>query len=200
MGRESPISLFRIELFVAILATAILAVAFAAVATAVLAATAATLLAFAAHQFGHVSHFLGCCFTALQNLAAEVELLACQWVVEVDLHLVVSDGENKTQEAVAVLVLQRKDGTDFHVLSVKLAIDCEDILVKFDDALLDTLAVCLVRCQLEVELLALGAFQDLLLKSWEGSAHAADEDERTLILSLLNQYLVAVLSVCNVIK
>ena len=97
--------------------------------TAVSVATAASSVAFSAHELCHSCHFLGSSLTALSYLTLEVEYLASQRMVEVYFHLAVTDFQYHTIEAVAVLVLQRKDGAYLYVLCVKLAVDGEDFLL-----------------------------------------------------------------------
>lgn len=80
------------------------------------------------------------------------------------------------------------------MLSVKLTIDGEDLLVQLDDTLLDVLTVSLVWSQLEVELVTLVEVDYLSLERREGSSHATDEDERTIFLCLLNQLLVTIVT------
>ena len=46
--------------------------------------------------------------------------------------------------------------------------------------------VSLLRVQLEVELFTFSQVYHLLFKSWQGNAHTADEDERTLVGSALD--------------
>ena len=101
------------------------AFAFAAVSVA----TAASAVAFSAHELCHSCHFLGSSLAALSYLTLEVEYLASQRMVEVYFHLAVTDFQYHTIEAVAVLVLQRNDGAYLYVLCVKLAVDGEDFLL-----------------------------------------------------------------------
>ena len=111
-------------------------VAFAATMTftafafsAVSVATAASAVAFSAHELCHSCHFLGSSLAALSYLTLEVEYLASQRMVEVYFHLAVTDFQYYTVEAVAVLVLQRNDGDYLYVLCVKLAVDGEEFLL-----------------------------------------------------------------------
>ena len=97
--------------------------------TAVSVATATSAVAFSAHELCHSCHFLGSSLAALCYLTLEVEHLASQRMVEVYFHLAVTDFQYHTIEAVAVLVLQRDDGTYLYVLCVKLAVDGEDFLL-----------------------------------------------------------------------
>lgn len=97
--------------------------------TAVSVATAASAVAFSAHELCHSCHFLGSSLAALSYLTLEVEYLASQRMVEVNFHLAVTDFQYHTIEAVAVLVLQRNDGAYLYVLCVKLAVDGEDFLL-----------------------------------------------------------------------
>ena len=97
--------------------------------TAVSVATAASAVAFSAHELCHSCHFLGSSLAALSYLTLEVEYLASQRMVEVYFHLAVTDFQYHTIEAVAVLVLQRNDGAYLYVLCVKLSVDGEDFLL-----------------------------------------------------------------------
>ena len=97
--------------------------------TAVSVATAASSVAFSAHELCHSCHFLGSSLAALSYLTLEVECLASQRMVEVYFHLAVTDFQYHTIEAVAVLVLQRNDSAYLYVLCVKLAVDGEDFLL-----------------------------------------------------------------------
>ena len=175
------------------------AVAILAVAAAVVAAATAT-ASLTADDLSHLGDFVCCCLTALQNLTAEVELQASQWVVKVASNLIVCDVLYHCVEVVAILVLQWDDGTYLYVLSVKLSIDSEDLLVEVDYALVIVQTISLLRIQLEVELFALSQINYLLLESRQGYTHTADEEERTLICSALNQHLFAVITLCYVIQ
>ena len=97
--------------------------------TAVSVATAASAVAFSAHELCHSCHFLGSSLASLSYLTLEVEYLASQRMVEVYFHLAVTDFQYYSVEAVAVLVLQRNDGAYLYVLCVKLAVDGEDFLL-----------------------------------------------------------------------
>ena len=97
--------------------------------TAESVATAASAVAFSAHELCHSCHFLGSSLAALSYLTLEVEYLASQRMVEVYFHLAVTDFQYYTVEAVAVLVLQMNDGAYLYVLCVKLAVDGEDFLL-----------------------------------------------------------------------
>ena len=59
-------------------------------------------------------------------------------MVEVACNLLVGDILNDSIEVVAVLVLQWDDGTNLYVLSIKLTIDCKDLLVEIEYCLLYT--------------------------------------------------------------
>ena len=178
----------------AALAVAILAV------TAAVVATAAATTSLTADDLSHLGDFLCCCLTALKNLTAEVKLQTCQWVVEVASYLLVCDILDYSIEAVTILVLQWDDSTYLYVLSVKLSIDSEDLLVEVDYALVIVQTISLLRIQLEVELFALSQINYLLLESRQGYTHTADEEERTLICRALNQHLFAVITLCYVIQ
>ena len=97
--------------------------------TAVSVATAASAVAFSAHELCHSCHFLGSSLAALSYLTLEGEYLASQRMVEVYFHLAVTDFQYHTIEAVAVLVLQRNDGAYLYVLCIKLAVDGKDFLL-----------------------------------------------------------------------
>ena len=175
------------------------AVAIFAVAAAVVAAATAT-ASLTADDLSHLGDFVCCCLTALQNLTAEVELQASQWVVEVASNLIICDVLYYSVEVVAILVLQWDDGTYLYVLSIKLTIDSKDLLVQVEYALIIVQTVSLLWLQLEVELLAFSQINYLLLESWQSNAHAADEEERTLICSALDEHLFAVITLCYIVE
>ena len=77
---ETAAIIYSQILLVAIAAA--LAVAVLAVATTVVATATAT-ASLTADDLSHLGDFVCSCLTALQNLTAEVELQASQWVVEV---------------------------------------------------------------------------------------------------------------------
>ena len=79
-------------------------------------------------------------------------------MVEVHLHLVGANLKHTSVEAVAVLVLQRHDGTLEDVLVVKVSVDLEDAAVKVEHSFLFEVAVSLFLAELELEV---GAFVEL---------------------------------------
>ena len=101
---------------------------------------------------------------------------------------------------VAILILQWDDGAYLYVLRVKLAIDGEDLLVQVDDTLVIVLTVSLLWLQLKVELLALSQVYYLLLECRQGNAHAADEEERALVGSALDEHFFTITSLSYVIE
>ena len=194
---ETAAIIYSQILLVAIAAA--LAVAVLAVATTVVATATAT-ASLTADDLSHLGDFVCCCLTALQNLTAEVELQASQWVVEVASNLIICDVLYYSVEVVAILVLQWDDGTYLYVLSIKLTIDSKDLLVKVEYALVIVQTVSLLWLQLEVELLTLSQVNYLLLKCWQSNTHAADEEERTLVCSALDKHLFAVITLCYIIE
>ena len=109
-------------------------------------------------------------------------------MVEVYSYLVVAYLEYHTVETHAFFVLQGDDGALLNVLCVKLAVDAENALLQFHDALLEPLAVGFFRLQREVESLALGQRCNLFLEGRQGYAHAAHEDELPLVGGLLYKF------------
>ena len=196
-GIEIAAIVYSQNLLVAIAAA--LAVAILAVTAAVVAAATAT-ASLTADDLSHLGDFVCSCLTALQNLTAEVELQASQWVVKVASNLIVCDVLYHCVEVVAILVLQWDDGTYLYVLSIKLTIDSKDLLVQVEYALIIVQTVSLLWLQLEVELLAFSQINYLLLESWQSNTHAADEEERTLICSALDEHLFAVITLCYIIE
>ena len=121
-------------------------------------------------------------------------------MVEVACNLLVGDILNDSIEVVAVLVLQWDDGTNLYVLSIKLAIDCKDLLVEIEYALVVVEAISLLWLQLKVELLALFKIYHLLFECWQCYAHAADEDERTLVCCTLDEHFFTVITFSYIVE
>ena len=74
-------------------------------ATSATATTASAAAPFAAQTVHHALYLTVGSLPALHNLALEVELHACERVVEIHCHLVVGNLEDMSEEPVAVLVL-----------------------------------------------------------------------------------------------
>lgn len=74
-------------------------------ATSATATTASAAASFAAQTAHHALYLTVGSLPALHNLALEVELHACERVVEIHCHLVVGNLEDMSEEPVAVLVL-----------------------------------------------------------------------------------------------
>lgn len=74
-------------------------------ATSATATTASAAASFAAQTVHHALYLTVGSLAALHNLALEVELHACERVVEIHCHLVVGHLEDMSEEPVAVLVL-----------------------------------------------------------------------------------------------
>ena len=109
-------------------------------------------------------------------------------MVEVHLHLVGANLKHTSVEAVAVLVLQRHDGTLEDVLVVKVSVDLEDAAVKVEHSFLFEVTVSLFLAELELEV---GAFVELcylLFKLVECDAEAGDELEGLACRCLFNLF------------
>ena len=105
--------------------------------------------------------------TVLYHLAREVQHLSCQRVVRVNRHAVSFHLSYSGREAVLLGVSQGDDGSGEDVLSVKLAVDHEDIAHQFVDALGIVVAESLGGCQREVKLRALFQRQYVLFQRIE---------------------------------
>lgn len=189
----------RCSLLVAAAFATTLAVAILAVAAAVVAATRAA-ATFAADHLSHLGNLLSSSLAVLENLTAEVELQASQWVVQVAGYLCIADVLHYSIEVVAIFVLQWDDSTNLYVLCIKLAVDGKDLLVELQYALIIVLTVSLLWVQLEVELFTLSQVYHLLFESWQSNAHAADEDERALVGCALDEHLLAVVTISYIIQ
>lgn len=135
--------------FVVVMSASTLMVSASAFATAAVASATATV-----HVAEHSLNLVHCSLAVLDDVALEVELLASERMVEVDLHRSVAYLEHCADEEVAILVLQRNLSALEDILAVELSVYGEHFLVEVDDALRLILAECLLLLKLEVELLA----------------------------------------------
>ena len=121
-------------------------------------------------------------------------------MVQVAGYLCIADVLHYCVEVVAILVLQWDDSAYLYVLCIKLAVDGKNLLVELQYALIIVLTIGLLRIQLEVELITLSQVYHLLFESRQGNAHTADEDERTLVGSALDEHLFAVVTFSYIIQ
>lgn len=104
------------------------------VSASTLATTAVASATATVHVAEHCFNLILCSLAVFDDIALEVEFLACEWVVEVYLNRSITDFENSADEEVAVLVLQRNLCSLEYILAVELSVDYEHLLVEFDDA------------------------------------------------------------------
>ena len=115
--------------FVVVMSASTLMVSASTLATTAVASATATV-----HVVEHSFNLILCSLAVFDDIAFEVELLACEWVVEVYLNSSITNFEHCADEEVAVLVLQRNLCSLEYILAVELSVDNEHFLVEFDDA------------------------------------------------------------------
>ena len=160
---------------------------FAAVATlAVIAATTATATAVACQLADEQTHLVVGGVACQHYVAAEVESLASQRVVQVHDDRLVANVEHAGHKAVALLILQRHDGVDADVLVIEAAVDAEHFAVEFQHAFLLVVAVGLLGCEREVELGSVVESYERSLEIAQHDAESADEGEGLVGSSLFH--------------
>ena len=111
---------------VSAIATALMAgmmVMVAALATIMASATAS----FATHVIEQTLYFLVRCLAVFYDMAFEIQVFACQWMVQVNSYVIFSYFKNLSKESLSFLVLQRQDGAFEHIFMVKMPIDAENL-------------------------------------------------------------------------
>ena len=151
--------------------------------------------AFTAHAVDEALYLFVGCLARFYDMPLEVKRLACQRVVKVNLHLVVTYREHTPKESVAVLVLQRHDGVFVNIVMVKVAVDAEDVLVQVKHMLLLIVSVGIVFLKSEVKFgtgLKSGDFFLECIKSYSVSAY---ELERLFVSCFFNEFALSVVKI-----
>ena len=123
---------------------------------------------------------LFCGVAILADGAREVERLACQRVVGVDGHTVFLHLHDLGHELMIFVVCQCDNGIRVDIVVIEMTIHGEDLTIDLMDALRLVDTECLLRLELEVEAVALGMLDHLLLESVEGDAETCDKVEGAL--------------------
>lgn len=180
-------ALFRVLLVV------VSASAFAFASTFVLASAAMSAASATVHVVEQSLYLVVCSFTVLNNVALEVEFVASERVVEVNLNLVSTDFKNLCYKEVAVLVLERNLCSLEYVLAVEVSVNGEHLLVEFDNTLRVIFAERLVLVEFEVKLLAATQILKYVLESIQGCTESSNEHERLFLSCFLYEVAFAVL-------
>lgn len=151
------------------------AAAFAATSATTTAVAATASAAFAGKHLKDALNLVVGGFAALDNLALEVELLACQGMVEVDDDVFLANALNETVEALTLCVLQGYDGTFVDVLAVNLSVYLEDAAWNLLYEVGVVLAIALLDIQGEVEGVALIEGDDVCLEGVERNTQSGHE-------------------------
>ena len=101
-------------------------------------------------------------------------------MVEVHHDHIVANVEHTSHKTIALLILHGHYSIDAHMFMIELAVDAEQFLVHLDNALLVEIAIGLIGCQREIELVAFLQFLDLLLERLDGDTKSADEGKRSV--------------------
>lgn len=136
---------------------------FAMSATAAFAAATAT-TAFTAHLVDEFLNFGIGGIAESNDLATEVEILACEGVIEVYYDLVFFYFEYDTLKAYAVSIDERKYGTGIYGILVETAVDLENLLVEFEYTFFHVRTVGFVLLQKEIKFLTFAESENLRFK------------------------------------
>jgi hypothetical protein len=148
-------------------------------ATVIMVTTASTTVAVTTTATCQVLHHVVYLFlrgiAVLQYGTLKIECLTCQRVVEVHLHLVLTDFHDATIETITLLVLQGNDGVLEDMLVVEMAVDAEHLTIEVQYQLVVVFAIAIFLAQRNLEVLAFLGGYHLLLKLVEGKAKAGNE-------------------------
>jgi len=164
-----------------------LMVSASALASAAVATASATV-----KMVEHSLQFLFCSLAVFDDVALEVELVASERMVEVNLHLVASYFKNSSDEEVAVLILQWNLCAFEDVLAVEVSVNNKHFLVEVDNALRLIFAESLVLVEFKVEFCATLKVLELLLKSVESGTEACDKHERLILRGFFYEFALSV--------
>ena len=151
-------------------------------AATVVTATAAT----ACHVGNHVFNLLIRGLTCLQHGTLEVQRLACQWMIQVNLNLFFAHSQDMSVEMTPFLVLQRDNGPFIDVLVVEMAVNAEHFTVQIEHVLVHVFTVGLFLRNGKLKGVTLVQTDNLLLEGIESYAKAGNKLERLLGRSLFH--------------
>lgn len=203
MTAAAALAVFVVVVMTAAATLAMFVVVVAATFAAVFAATAA---AFTAHHVDETLYFFVCSVALRYYLAFEVQVLAGQWMIEVNDYGAFFHFKHKALEMVAVGVHQRQHSTGINHVFVETAVHAERFLGQFEHMLFFVGAVSLVLFENKVECVALFQTFKLCLEGFERHAHACYKLKGMFYRSFLNQFVNALLVVgkefvcyCNIL-
>ena len=113
-------------------------------------------------------------------------------MVQVNLHLVVSDFYYFAKEALSVLVLQWDDGVNEDVFLVQFAVDAEHLLFEAQHSLCLMLSVSLLFGERKFEILTLLKLCHVFFEVVKRQSHAADKLEWSFCWSFFHHVFCAV--------
>ena len=165
---------------VVVMMVAALVMMVATAAATVVAATATT----ARQVLDHHLDLLVGGIPVLEYLTLEIQVAACQRMVGIDGNTVDIYLEHTGHETLIITVHQGNDGTWVDILMVEMSVDGEHLTIHLVNTLRVVVAKSLSLVDDKVELASLLQGDDLLLKSFERYAKAADKLVRTLYVGL----------------
>ena len=162
------------------------------IATTIAVVTAAT--AAASHVSYKMFNLFCCGLTILDDCTLEGQILACQRMVQVYLHLFFTHLDNTAVETVSFLVLKRNDSILVNMLVVEMTVDTEHLALQIEYQIVPIVAISLIVGNGEVETIAFLQTGNLLFEGVEGYSETCNKLERTLFGGLF-RHLLAIFSV-----
>ena len=153
--------------------------------TVVMATATATFTAEMSNQF---LNLIFSSISVFQNLTFKIEGLASQRVIHIYFHLIVSNFQYTTVEALSFCVLQGNNGILINMFAIKFAIHMEYGTVQRCNLLLVIITISFVFRKRESELRTLFQGNHLLFKSIEGKSKSTYKMEWSVSLSFFYHF------------
>ena len=118
----------------------------------------------------HSLNFSICGRAFFHDSTDKIQHFTSEWVVKVNLYLIIRDGKYLSHKAVAVLILQRDDSTFIDIIRIELTFDAEDVLVKIYNAFIIVFAVSFFLLQSKIKFIVFFELDNIvprkLAKPW----------------------------------
>ena len=127
------------------------------------------------------------CLAVDENSPLKGKVLACQRMVEVNLHLCIINTQHTGKEPLSIPVPEGKDRILVDMLGIKGAILDEVVLVKVVDHIRMICSVCLFLWNRELIVVTILIVCNILLEPIDGHSELCVELQRIVSLCLLNE-------------
>lgn len=168
---------------VSVATTFAITVTAATTASVAVSATAATTM-MTVHLVEELFDFFFGSFARFVNATCELQILACQWMIEVYLYRVVRNLQDTGNETLSVLVLQRKNCIYKHILRIECSIAGEYLLVQQKHLLCIVRTVGLLLRKRKSEVSTCIQINDCIFKCRQSHFTASVKFHRTRVLRL----------------